>query len=56
MEFAAALIATYPERPRRDEHLRNAVAGADEDSLLARNLTAHFNDLGPMLGALKPGR
>ena len=43
MEFAAALIAiTGPENERRD-HARKAIAGADKDPLLARNLASDFD-------------
>jgi hypothetical protein len=38
MEFAAALVATWPKRPEREEHLRKATAGADGNRLLATNL------------------
>jgi hypothetical protein len=42
MHFAAAIIASSPPRPsERDEHLRKARA-AGNDSLLALNLSTHF--------------
>jgi hypothetical protein len=47
MEFAAALITTDPERrSQHDEHLRRAIAGAKDGSLLARNLESHFKQQG----------
>lgn len=42
MHFAAAIMATSPPRPsERDEHLRKARA-ANNDVLLAQNLSSHF--------------
>ena len=42
MHFAAAIMASSPPRPsERDEHLRKARA-ARNDSLLAQNLSTHF--------------
>ena len=42
MHFAAAIMASSPPRPsERDEHLRKARA-AKSDSLLAQNLSTHF--------------
>jgi hypothetical protein len=38
MEFAAALVASWPKRPEREEHLRKAMAGAGGNPLLATNL------------------
>lgn len=60
MEFAAALASS--DRPRgahsslRDAHLahlRRAVAGAQEGSLLARNLITHFSNMGKTIGELR---
>lgn len=42
MEFAAALITLWPKHAGHEEHLHKAVAGAEGDSLLARNLISHF--------------
>jgi hypothetical protein len=53
MEFAAALITIHPRRSSHDEHLRRAVAGASEGSLLARNLVRHFGDRGKTITALR---
>jgi len=44
MEFAAAIITSFPRQKSHDEHLRRAVAGATEGSLLARNLVLHYGD------------
>ena len=42
MEFAAAVVSSWPKREQHEKHLHNAVAGAANDPLLATNLTAHF--------------
>ena len=52
MEFAAALITSYPKQKSYDEHLRRAVEGASEGTLLARNLVEHFSDKGKTLAEL----
>ncbi len=38
MEFAAALIASWPKKEQYQEHFQNAIAGASRDQLLAANL------------------
>ncbi len=53
MEFAAALITAWPRRSEHQEHFRKAVAGAERDSLLARNLLIHFSALGSNLAELR---
>ena len=45
MEFAAALIAVDKPGIEAQDHAQKAIAGAKNDSLLARNLSARF--LGP---------
>ena len=42
MEFAAALISVGNASLNGQEHAEKAIAGAKSDSLLARNLSAHF--------------
>jgi len=42
MEFAAALMTTEGAHSEHDRHLRNAMAGAKSDALLARNLASRF--------------
>jgi len=42
MEFAAALITLQGPEQAHLEHARKAIAGAKDDSLLARNLSSHF--------------
>jgi len=42
MEFAAALISVGNASINGQEHAERAIAGAKNDSLLARNLSAHF--------------
>jgi len=42
MEFAAALISVGNASINGQEHAEKALAGAKNDSLLARNLFAHF--------------
>ena len=53
MEFAAALISVHPKRPRSEQHLRAAVDGAREGSLLADNLVTHFGERGTTLDDLR---
>ena len=52
MEFAAALIR-YDDQAIQRAHLQKAVAGADADALLSRNLVLHFSDRGRDLAALR---
>jgi len=56
MEFAAAVITLWPKRPQHAEHLRNAVAGAQGDDLLAANLSSHFPSLGLTPADLRNGK
>lgn len=42
MEFAAALITLDGPEPAHQEHVRNTIAGAKADPLLARNLSSQF--------------
>ena len=44
MEFAAAIIALNAPVTEHRDHARKAIAGAKNDPLLARNLSAHFHD------------
>ena len=53
MEFAMALITEFPKQPSHREHLQKAIAGAQEGSLLARNLVKHFGKPGQNLSALR---
>ncbi|HKX28422.1 MAG TPA: hypothetical protein VJ302_12040 [Blastocatellia bacterium] len=53
IEFAAALIGRSPEQPTYRGHLQKAVAGAQEGSLLARNLLKHFGQRGQSLADLR---
>jgi hypothetical protein len=53
MEFAAALISMQPQRGDHQEHLQRAVAGAPDNSLLARNLVGHFGGQGKTLAELR---
>jgi len=54
MEFAAAVITSFPRpglsqpslQQAHAEHLRKALAGATEGSLLAQNLVLHYGDSG----------
>jgi hypothetical protein len=43
MEFAAALITLQGPESDHQQHIQNAMAGAKNDPLLARNLAAHFH-------------
>lgn len=42
MEFAAALITLHGPEQTHQEHARKAIAGANSDPLLARNLSSQF--------------
>ncbi|MBZ5537262.1 MAG: hypothetical protein LAO31_15010 [Acidobacteriia bacterium] len=53
MEFAAALISIEPRRSDHPEHLQKAVAGASENSQLARNLVGHFGGQGKTFAELR---
>lgn len=57
MELAAALACGGKRlkegRPAYLAHLRRAAAGADEGSLLARNLITHFNGMGKTIAELR---
>lgn len=53
MEFALAIITQHPKNPAHQEHLRNAVEGAKEGSLLSRNLVSRFGQPGQNLAALR---
>lgn len=55
IEFALALmLADKPaQRAAQDAHFRRAVAGAAENSLLARNLVTHFSERGRTLRELQ---
>ena len=44
MEFAAAIMALSARGYEHPEHVQRAIAGAKNDPLLARNLSAHFRD------------
>jgi hypothetical protein len=54
MELAAALaISDRAHDAARIAHLQRAAAGAQEGSLLARNLLTHFSDRGKTLAELR---
>jgi hypothetical protein len=53
MEFAAAVISEFPKRTTHQLHLREAVAGAPDDSLLANNLVLHFSYVGKTIAELR---
>jgi hypothetical protein len=53
MEFAAALITSSPQQTTHRAHLQKAIAGAKDDSLLARNLIKHFGKSGQKLADLR---
>ncbi len=53
MEFAAAVITSWPRQKSHDEHLRKALAGASDGSLLARNLLSHYGDQGKTIAELR---
>lgn len=53
IEFALAKMSQHPLQPSHQEHLRRAVEGAQEGSLLARNLVIHFGKPGQNLSSLR---
>jgi hypothetical protein len=53
MEFAAALVTLWPKRAEHEEHFRKAVAGADRDPLLAKNMLIQFSYRGSSLAQLR---
>jgi len=53
MEFAQALMTEFPKQPTHQAHLQKAIAGAQEGSLLAKNLVKHFGKPGQSLSALR---
>ena len=53
MEFAAAVITVWPRQKSYDAHLRRALAGANDGSLLARNLVTHFGQQASTIAELR---
>ncbi len=53
MEFAAAMVSIYPKRDEHTQHLRKAVAGAPDGSLLARNIVSHLGQRGQSIADLR---
>jgi hypothetical protein len=53
MEFAAALASKSPPQPLHLQHLQRAIAGAQEGTLLARNIVRHFGQRGQSLADLR---
>lgn len=53
MEFAAALITIDPHQASHRLHLQKAITGAEDGSLLARNLIKHFGKSGQKLADLR---
>jgi hypothetical protein len=53
MEFAAALASKFPQQPMHIQHLQRAVAGAQEGTLLARNIVKHFGQRGQSFADLR---
>lgn len=53
IEFALAKMSQHPQLAAHKDHLRRAVEGAQEGSLLARNLVIHFGKPGQKLSALR---
>lgn len=53
MEFAAAVITAWPRQKSYDAHLRKAVSGATDGSLLAENLVTHFGHEGSTIAELR---
>jgi hypothetical protein len=53
MEFAAALTSKSPQQPLHRQHLQRAIAGAQEGTLLGRNIVKHFGQRGQSLTNLR---
>lgn len=53
MEFGLALISRHPAQPGHRDHLTRAISGAQDGSLLARNIVSHFGKPGQNLAALR---
>jgi hypothetical protein len=53
IEFALAKMSQHPQQPGYQDHLRRAIEGAQEGTLLARNLIIHFGKPGQKLSALR---
>jgi len=53
MEFAASVITAWPRQKSYDAHLRKAVSGATDGSLLAKNLVTHFGKQGTTIAELR---
>ena len=53
MEFAAAVITAWPRQESYAAHLRRAVTGATEGSLLAKNLVSHLGQRGTTIADLR---
>jgi hypothetical protein len=53
IQFALAKMSQHPQQATHKDHLRRAVEGAQEGSLLARNLVIHFGKPGQKLSALR---
>ena len=53
MEFAASVITAWPRQESYDAHLRKAVSGATDGSLLAKNLVTHFGKQGTTIAELR---
>jgi hypothetical protein len=53
MEFAAAVITVWPRQKSYEAHLRKALAGANDGSLLARNLVTHFGQQASTIAELR---
>jgi hypothetical protein len=53
MEFAAALITEWPRQKSYEEHLRKAVAEAQDGSLLAKNLVLRFGNHASTIAELR---
>ncbi len=53
IEFALALITSYPRHDAHSEHLQKSIQGAIDGSLLAENLVRHFGRDGQTLNDLR---
>jgi len=53
LQFAAALVTAWPRNDNHNGHLRKALAGAENDTLLAQNLLNYYSDRGKTLAELR---
>ena len=53
LQFAAALVTVWPRNANHQTHLSKAVLGAENDTLLSKNLLKYYSDHGKDLAELR---